>query len=167
LIVLTPHRFGFLLAFACWFYSLIFMEQLNVSGMLELQRAFVSERKWQKFHTPKNLSMALVREAAELMEIFQWLSQAESEAEGSESSVAPLRLARIWGSFNGYFNLLRRIPDSAMNSLTGSGCGSVVECGLPKPEMRVRFPSPAPLFLRGFLMECSKSAVKFTIPILL
>ena len=26
----------------------------------------------------------------------------------------------------------------------GSGCGSVVECGLPKPEMRVRFPSPAP-----------------------
>ena len=28
---------------------------------------------------------------------------------------------------------------------TGSGCGSVVECGLPKPEMRVRFPSPAPI----------------------
>ena len=27
---------------------------------------------------------------------------------------------------------------------SGSGCGSVVECGLPKPEMRVRFPSPAP-----------------------
>ncbi len=27
----------------------------------------------------------------------------------------------------------------------GGGCGSVVECGLPKPEMRVRFPSPAPL----------------------
>ncbi len=26
-----------------------------------------------------------------------------------------------------------------------SGCGSVVECGLPKPEMRVRFPSPAPV----------------------
>src|SRR5258706_10207242 len=25
------------------------------------------------------------------------------------------------------------------------GCGSVVECGLPKPEIRVRFPSPAPL----------------------
>jgi hypothetical protein len=27
----------------------------------------------------------------------------------------------------------------------GSGCGSVAECGLPKPEMRVRFPSPAPI----------------------
>jgi hypothetical protein len=28
---------------------------------------------------------------------------------------------------------------------SGGGCGSVVECGLPKPEMRVRFPSPAPI----------------------
>src|SRR6185312_7709358 len=31
-----------------------------------------------------------------------------------------------------------------------SGCGSMVECGLPKPETRVRFPSPAPIFLKGF-----------------
>jgi dCTP diphosphatase len=55
-----------------------FMDQLNVSAMLKLQRAFVHERKWKKFHTPKNLSMALAGEAAELMEIFQWLSGAES-----------------------------------------------------------------------------------------
>jgi len=55
------------------------MDQLNVSAMLKLQRAFVNERKWKKFHTPKNLSMALVGEAAELMEIFQWLSEAESK----------------------------------------------------------------------------------------
>jgi dCTP diphosphatase len=55
------------------------MDQLNVSAMLKLQRAFVNERKWKKFHTPKNLSTALAVEAAELMEIFQWLSQAESK----------------------------------------------------------------------------------------
>ena len=55
------------------------MDQLNVSAMLKLQRAFVAERKWEKFHSPKNLSMALAGEAAELMEIFQWLSQAESK----------------------------------------------------------------------------------------
>ncbi len=30
------------------------------------------------------------------------------------------------------------------------GCGSMVECGLPKPETRVRFPSPAPSITRGF-----------------
>jgi len=55
------------------------MKQLDVGAMLKLQRAFVHERKWKKFHTPKNLSMALAGEAAELMEIFQWLSQAESK----------------------------------------------------------------------------------------
>jgi NTP pyrophosphatase (non-canonical NTP hydrolase) len=55
------------------------MNQLNVSAMLKLQRAFVNERKWKKFHTPKNLSMALAGEAAELMEIFQWLTDAESK----------------------------------------------------------------------------------------
>jgi dCTP diphosphatase len=34
---------------------------------------FAQERDWEKFHTPKNLTMALAVEAAELMEIFQWL----------------------------------------------------------------------------------------------
>ena len=39
---------------------------------------FVSERSWEKFHTPKNISMALAVEAAELMEHFQWLQARES-----------------------------------------------------------------------------------------
>ncbi len=38
---------------------------------------FAAERNWQDFHTPKNLSMALSVEAAELMEIFQWLPNGE------------------------------------------------------------------------------------------
>lgn len=42
-------------------------------------RAFVEERDWDQFHNPKNLAMALAVEAAELVEIFQWLSEAESE----------------------------------------------------------------------------------------
>ena len=43
-------------------------------------RAFVAEREWEKYHTPKNLVMALAIEAAELMEHFQWLDPAESRA---------------------------------------------------------------------------------------
>ena len=39
---------------------------------------FVTERDWTQFHTPKNLSMALTKEAAEIMEIFQWISEKES-----------------------------------------------------------------------------------------
>ena len=40
--------------------------------------AFVRERDWEQFHSPKNLSMALTVEASELMEHFQWLTQEQS-----------------------------------------------------------------------------------------
>lgn len=40
---------------------------------------FAAARDWDQFHSPKNLSMALIAEAAELVEHFQWLSQAESK----------------------------------------------------------------------------------------
>ena len=43
----------------------------------QLQK-FASERDWEQFHSPKNLSMALSVEASELVEIFQWLTLAES-----------------------------------------------------------------------------------------
>lgn len=39
---------------------------------------FSSERDWDKFHTPKNLAAALSVEAAELLEIFQWLTDEEA-----------------------------------------------------------------------------------------
>jgi dCTP diphosphatase len=39
---------------------------------------FVAERNWEQFHSPKNLSMSLAIEAAELMEHFQWIDVAES-----------------------------------------------------------------------------------------
>src|SRR5476651_674535 len=42
--------------------------------------AFVRERDWEQFHAPKNLSMALAAEAAELMEHFLWATPEESRA---------------------------------------------------------------------------------------
>jgi NTP pyrophosphatase (non-canonical NTP hydrolase) len=41
-------------------------------------RAFALERDWDQYHTPKNLSMALVAEAAELIEHFQWVEGNQS-----------------------------------------------------------------------------------------
>jgi NTP pyrophosphatase (non-canonical NTP hydrolase) len=41
-------------------------------------RRFAAERDWDQFHSPKNLAMALIAEAAELVEHFQWLTQEES-----------------------------------------------------------------------------------------
>jgi len=47
-------------------------------------RRFAAERDWERFHSPKNLAMALAVEAAELLEQFQWLTEAESRAPGSD-----------------------------------------------------------------------------------
>ena len=41
--------------------------------------AFVLERDWAQFHTPKNLAMAMIVEAAELVEQFQWDTPEESQ----------------------------------------------------------------------------------------
>ena len=53
----------------------------NQSDLLMLRdklRAFAEARDWDQFHSPKNLSMALMVEVAELMEHFQWLTIDES-----------------------------------------------------------------------------------------
>lgn len=41
-------------------------------------RAFAEDRDWERFHSPKNLAMALAVEAGELLERFQWLTEEQS-----------------------------------------------------------------------------------------
>lgn len=53
---------------------------ITLAQLRETVRQFVAERDWQQFHTPKNLSMSLAIEAAELMEHFQWLTAEQSRA---------------------------------------------------------------------------------------
>ncbi|MGH8250757.1 MAG: nucleotide pyrophosphohydrolase [Steroidobacteraceae bacterium] len=47
-------------------------------------RVFAAERDWDQFHSPKNLAMALSVETAELVELFQWLTEAQSAALDAE-----------------------------------------------------------------------------------
>ncbi len=49
------------------------LERLN-----ETLRRFAIDRDWEQFQSPKNLSMALIVEAAELVEHFQWLTEEQS-----------------------------------------------------------------------------------------
>ena len=49
---------------------------------------FVTERDWTQFHTPKNLAMAMIVEAAELVEHFQWDTPIESQHLAPEKRVA-------------------------------------------------------------------------------
>ena len=52
--------------------------ETTVGQLRDVVRDFVNERDWRQFHSPKNLSMSLAIEAAELMEHFQWLTIEQS-----------------------------------------------------------------------------------------
>jgi NTP pyrophosphatase (non-canonical NTP hydrolase) len=54
------------------------------SQLRQLIANFVAQRDWQQFHSPKNLSMSLAIEAAELMEHFQWLTIDQSRSIATE-----------------------------------------------------------------------------------
>lgn len=83
---------------------------MNVEQIQQRLRVFAQERDWEQFHTPKNLSAALAVEAAELLEIFQWLTEAQSiaikddegrirkvEEEMADVTLYLLRLADVLG----------------------------------------------------------------------
>ncbi len=53
--------------------------------LIEQIRNFNKERDWDQYHTPKNLSMALMVEAGELAEHFQWLTQDQSKTLNNET----------------------------------------------------------------------------------
>lgn len=55
-------------------------EATTVAELKGIMEAFVTERAWEPFHDPKNLSMSLAIEAGELMEHFQWLRTDELAA---------------------------------------------------------------------------------------
>ena len=63
----------------------------TVAELKKLVADFVAERDWSQFHSPKNVSMALAIEAAELMEHFQWLTTEASRRLAEE----PEKLADV------------------------------------------------------------------------
>jgi len=52
------------------------MDLIKINTEIE---KFIKDRDWDQFHSIKNLSMALSVESSELLEIFQWMSEAQSE----------------------------------------------------------------------------------------
>ena len=55
-----------------------------MKDLIERLREFTSARDWEKFHSPKNLAMALSVEVAEIMELFQWMECGESRSLSDE-----------------------------------------------------------------------------------
>jgi len=53
---------------------------IDISALEVALQKFADDRDWQKYHSPKNLAMALVGEVGELVELFQWLTDEESKS---------------------------------------------------------------------------------------
>ena len=65
----------------------------DFGALTSLLRDFARERDWEKFHTPKNLAMALAGEAGELVAEFQWLTPSDSERIGlSQEQMAAIAM---------------------------------------------------------------------------
>lgn len=68
----------------------------SLSALSDSLVDFAQQRDWEQFHSPKNLSMALIAEAAELVEHFQWLSEEQSKhIDAEKKDAVALELADI------------------------------------------------------------------------
>jgi dCTP diphosphatase len=65
---------------------------IDVSRLVAALRQFATERDWDRFHSPKNLVMALTGEVGELSEVFQWMSaEAAYEAARDPATATAVR----------------------------------------------------------------------------
>ncbi|WP_028455363.1 nucleotide pyrophosphohydrolase [Chitinilyticum litopenaei] len=61
---------------------------MDIARVQQQLRDFSAERDWNQFHNPKNLAMALSVEAAELVELYQWLTPDEAAAACQDAEFA-------------------------------------------------------------------------------
>jgi NTP pyrophosphatase (non-canonical NTP hydrolase) len=94
--------------------------------------AFAAARDWERFHSPKNLAMALSVEAAELVEEFQWLTEDQSRALDGE------RLERVRLELADVFIYLLRIADKLDVDLVAAASDKIVLNEKRYPPERVR-----------------------------
>jgi dCTP diphosphatase len=95
-------------------------------------RQFANDRNWDPFHSPKNLSMALIVEAAELVEHFQWLTEEQS------SSLEQIQLEQVKEELADIQIYLVRIADK-LNVDIIEAVGNKIEANAKKyPTDKVR-----------------------------
>lgn len=61
-------------------------ESTTIQALKAKMRSFVEERNWTQYHNPKNLAVSISIEAAELLELFQWLTLDESAEKAMQDS---------------------------------------------------------------------------------
>lgn len=77
----------------------------SVQALQHYLAQFAAQRDWEQFHSPKNLSMGLIGEAAEITEHFQWLTEQQSR------ELAPEQLHAVSHELADVFVYLLRLAD--------------------------------------------------------
>ena len=67
-------------------------EYMDFEKLKNKVKHFARERDWEKYHTPKDLAIAIAVEAGELLEIFQWMKDSETDKiKGNEQLMASIK----------------------------------------------------------------------------
>jgi NTP pyrophosphatase (non-canonical NTP hydrolase) len=96
--------------------------------------AFRDVRDWRQFHNPKDLAISISLEAAELLEHFQWKSEAEVEA----SLAAPENRRRVGEEMADVLILLISLSDAVGLNLVEVARAKLVENARKYPVDRAR-----------------------------
>jgi dCTP diphosphatase len=77
-----PLEVAWILARSGMFFARVIFKEFEMSDSLNDLRQrinrFVEERDWSQYHSPKNLAMAMIVEAGEVVEHFQWMTESDS-----------------------------------------------------------------------------------------
>ncbi|MEW2355974.1 nucleotide pyrophosphohydrolase [Spirillospora sp. NPDC029432] len=95
----------------------------EIKQLAERLREFAAERDWERFHTPKNLTMALSGEVGELVAELQWLTPEES----TEVMKDPEAGARVRSELADVFIYLTRLADILGVDLLSAADGKIRE----------------------------------------
>jgi NTP pyrophosphatase (non-canonical NTP hydrolase) len=104
----------------------------TLDDLRERLRRFAAARDWDQFHSPKNLAMALIAEAAELVEHFQWLTEAQSAA------LAPEKRAAVAEELADVLVYTVRLADKLGIDLLAAAAGKMDRNEAKYPAARVR-----------------------------
>lgn len=106
------------------------MNATTITDLVSLRdalRDFAAVRDWRQYHTPKNLAMAMIVEAAELVEHFQWATPEES------LTPPPEKLAEIRDEVADTLIYLVELADALDIDLIAAARGKIVKNALKYP----------------------------------
>ncbi len=104
----------------------------DLDALRERLRAFAAARDWDQFHSPKNLAMALIGEAAEVVEHFQWLTEEQSRA------LPPDKKAEVAAELADVLLYLVRLADKLDVDLAAAAAAKMQRNEAKYPAQQVR-----------------------------